>query len=459
MTDDGRPFEHDVFVCYAEADNAVLPGGEQGWIDQLCSCLSVLLGQMGVTAPRVRSTLAGNLPTSSRVALLEGSATIVAVTSPAYIASEWSTESTLARAITEQGTTRAESLFVVERSPVERAQVSAYDRFHRDVFWEVEGGDQIARTLGAPALTDAEDIRRYYGRATDLATAIARRLRQLRGRPSAAILSRANAIRVFLAEVDPDLEERRREVERQLEQAGFDVVPRGRLPAEPTGFENEVNTLLAGCTTFVQLLGDDPTDDGRYRASSLRQLAIAALQGGVTVLHWRDPLLDISKVTNAQQRALLQRETVRAETISDFCQAVMTAARHVEAAPVATRRVFVDVPAKFAEDVQRIVSRYPTIRWDWHTLDMRKLAKLVKEFDGVIIYWGEGESDLTQDRYLIFESKFKAAKKSVTRLLIYDGPPPGKPSFKGSGWRVAVGRHGTEPELLRHFIAEIERAE
>ena len=71
----------------------------------------------------------------------------------------------------------------------------------------------------------------------------------------------------FLAEVTDDLEFRRLEVRRYLEQQGIVVLPEASLPLGRTQFEVAIDADLARSRVFVQLLGPIP---GGFRCVSNR---------------------------------------------------------------------------------------------------------------------------------------------------------------------------------------------
>jgi hypothetical protein len=448
-----REFEHDVFVAFADEDNASLPGGALGWIDQLVACLEGLLKGQGVKHPAIHAVMAGNVPARTRLELLEVSATIAVVLSPAYLESDWVTKDDCRQRMRGLGERRPDGVFVIEKTETDRDRAKEYDPYRHDKFWTSDRG--VARTFGVPDLQSPEDKTRYYDVATGLATALTKRLKQLAG---STVSTTASGPRVFLAEASQDVEQHRREVQCYLEQAGFDVVPRGRLPVPATELDADLDKLLDDCRAFVQLLGTGSRDENA-RARAQLDRVLGKRGNSLPILQWRDPALDMARVTDAELRKALLRDTVRAETITDFCQAVKTAATRVEEAPAnGTPTVFVDAQPQQVGDVERIFRRYPKFHWDWHQPNLKALRRLIEFVDGVIIYWGSGDSNRTQERYYLFARQFKALKKSLDRLLIYDGPPPDKPEFSGMGFRVANGRHGGEPDALRRFLRELEHA-
>jgi hypothetical protein len=456
-------FEHDVCVCYADVDNAVLPPAQVGWIDQLVDVLTRLLGQQGIRELSVYSRPRGNQTLDEHVEIVNRSATVVLVTSPAYVESPWRADPRFKNALRSFGDGGAQRMFVVERDRAPWDNDNYEDRCRHDRFWRAERG--VTRVLGSPDLVSNEkDTKAFYEVATDLAVAIAAQLVRLNRSQGVAVnTNSAGNGTIYLAHGIDAVHDVRAEVQRQLEQAGFEIVPRGRLPGDGDRFDEEVRRLLAGTRVFVQLLGTDAADphDVIPNGITRRQYELARERGErVEILQWRDSMLDLSAVASTEQKKLLTNETVRAESVSDFCAAVRASATRPTPLPRSTRpTVLVDVPRKHVNAVEELFARYAGVRWDWHEPKLATLRTLLRAVEGVILYWGEGESDRTQERYYLFQRHFKVLKKPLERLLIYDGPPPEKPNFSGQGFPIADGRNGNEPEALLSFLQEIAGGE
>ncbi|HMI91774.1 MAG TPA: hypothetical protein VK509_10450, partial [Polyangiales bacterium] len=345
-----------------------------------------------------------------------------------------------------------EHTFVVLKLDVDQDEPAALRAAKHYFFWE-EGGEN-ARTLGVPGITEA-DSRRYYDVASLLAKHMSDALKRVREPAQGADSPLAT---VYLAEVPPALEARRCEVERQLEQIGLQVVPRGRLPAKDDEIDAFVAALLPSCRLFVQLLGEQPEATG---TRARLQLACAQRNAarGLQIVHWRDPALNPTQLADAEQRALLMRETVRAVTLPELCHAIKEAARApAPAAPAKRPFVFVDVDRPYLAAVRDIFGRYPNVQWSWPnaSLKQKELKLLCRTAHGVILFWGAGESGPLQLRYLQFLGHWKALKKREDRLRIYDGPPPDKPAFDGTNFPIIHGRSGA-PAELEQFLRELEQ--
>ncbi|HEX8106178.1 MAG TPA: hypothetical protein VF516_00560 [Kofleriaceae bacterium] len=301
------------------------------------------------------------------------------------------------------------------------------------MFWRADRGAN--RTLGFPSVAAEPDKQKYFALVSDLATALAAHLKP-RSDPgaSAPVADEPDEQRtVFLAECTKDVEDRRLHVLRYLEQAGFKVVPRGQLPSDRDQFEAEACRLIAGARVFVQILGATADRPGRVPRAVYRQLDIAMTQHR-DILQWRDPSLDLANVTDLELQRVLLRDTVHADSIPAFCSAVRAAASRTPAPAAAPMpSVFVDASRSEVARLSQIFGRYRHIHWDWHEPKRTELKRILQVVDGVVLYWGPESSERIQTRYYLFQSYFKALKKSTKRLLIYDGPPRGQAGLPGRG--------------------------
>lgn len=70
--------DRDAIFCFAEADNAELPGsGSDGWVDELVDCVSKDLQMRGIAQPRIQARTHGHLPAAERAMVVQRSATVV----------------------------------------------------------------------------------------------------------------------------------------------------------------------------------------------------------------------------------------------------------------------------------------------------------------------------------------------------------------------------------------------
>ncbi|HEX8106181.1 MAG TPA: hypothetical protein VF516_00575 [Kofleriaceae bacterium] len=439
----------DVFFCFADEDNATFGNQPNGWVDDLVDCVTKLLGGRGIAEPRVLSKSPGHFPAAERAELVRRSATIVVVLSPAFFNSDWVRSEALAEAIRSVATAAPQRVVIVEKSEVPRQIAAEFDAHRRAVFWRSVHG--TPRTLGFPSLAAEPDQQAYFAVVFDLILALASQLSPAGAAASAAAGPDTGARqRVFLAEATRDVEARRLEVLRYLEQAGFEVVPHGRLPSDPAQFEAETARLIDSVRLFVQLLGTAPEAPDQVPGAVARQLEIAVRKGR-EIQQWRDPSTDVMRLQDPRLRELLLRDTVQASSIPAFCQAVCAALRAQTTLP----SVFVDASRDQVAQLEEIFGRYDNIRWAWHQPKDSELRTVLRAVNGVVLYWGAESSERPLSRYYKFEGLFKALKKNLKRLRIYDGPPENKPELLGAHWPMIRGRDGGEPQEFREFLQEI----
>jgi len=440
-------YDHDVFFCFADEDNATLPGNQRdGWVDELVDCVAKLLGMNGIARARIRAESPSHFPEADRAELVRRSATTVLVLSPAFFHSDWMRSPVLTGAIRSVASAAPERVIIVEKSEVPRLTAAEFDAHRRAVFWRSVHG--APRTFGFPSLAAEPDQQAYFALVQDLIVALVLQLTPPGGVvPGAPPDPGSRRLRVFVAEAARDVEDRRLDVMRYLEQAGFDVVPRGRLPSDPAQFDAEATRLITSARLFVQLLGTAPEGPDQVPSAVARQLEIAVRKGCV-IRQWRDLSIDVMRLQDPVLRERLLRDTVQASSIPAFCQAVREALTNRPS-------VFVDASRDEVPQLEGIFKKYPDIRWAWHQPKDSELRSVLRSVNGVVLYWGDESSERPLSRYYKFEGLFKALKKNLKRLLIYDGPPRDKPEWNGAHWTMARGRDGDEPREFREFLQEI----
>jgi hypothetical protein len=124
---------------------------------------------------------------------------------------------------------------------------------------------------------------------------------------------------VYLAQVTDDLEEERLQVQRTLDQFGYQVLPALDLPGGGEAFRQQAEADIRRADLYVHLLGPragrNPTDlpDG-YAATQLN----LARHAGKELLLWRHPELDLAAVKETRHRALLEDVGVMAVGLVNF---------------------------------------------------------------------------------------------------------------------------------------------
>jgi hypothetical protein len=195
----------------------------------------------------------------------------------------------------------------------------------------------------------------YFRQVQDLARDVQRNLKAIAGVPLAQqpVLrpltgSGANggnrAGVAFLAEVTDDLEFRRLEVRRYLEQQGVLVLPEASLPLGRAEFEAALDADLARSRLFVQLLGPMPGKMPPDVRDGYGWLQLdCARRRGLRVLQWRNPELDLTGIEWPRHRELLELETVQATSLENLQERGIGAAASATTAPL-NRRSTVGLP-------------------------------------------------------------------------------------------------------------------
>ena len=340
-------YNQDIFISYAHVDDepfdAAGPDKSLGWVAALVrhleNCLAREIGRKeDFTLWKDKYNLHGNDALTTEITTkLRQTGVFVSILSPGYLASTWCRDE--ANLFTQHfANNLAGRVFVVERAPLADDAVLPHGltgrRNHR--FWYLDG-DKKPRTFAKP-MSDEDEIQ-YYRQVEDLARDIHRQLNVMASGPLPAATQRATrpltgkgangdngAGVAFLAEVTEDLEFRRLEVRRYLEQQGVLVLPQSSLPLGRAQFEAALDADLARSRVFVQLLGplpgkrpsDVPDGYGWLQYECARRRAPHVLQ-------WRNPDLDLAGIEWPRHRELLQLETVHATSLETFKSAVAVA--------------------------------------------------------------------------------------------------------------------------------------
>ena len=448
------PFKPEVFISFAEEDNVLLLG-EERWVDKLARLLEGLI-QGGIPGARVTTRLPGNVPETDRLEVLSNSAAVVVVLSPAYLASPWLVDAPSRECLEARVAAKPLSTVLAIKRPVsETAIPSQIRRLKPRQFYRGKETEPIP-------LGQTNDDGLYFQAVTDLANALIKELNDQRDKETGTMVvtlpGNHRRTKVFLAETTDDLEGYRADVERYLDMWGIEVLPSGRLPAEPSEARAAIAEALSACGVFVQLLGSDDEVQIAPDGPVQLQLEIAErrIAGGLRVMQWRHPDLVVGRIASDPLRRLLLRETVRAESLANFKSAVKEAVeqpsqRQGSQQPI----VFVDVHPDDKAALPLIFRQRREITWDWHRINALKELKLMCETaDAVLVFWGSGASGPSQTRYYEFRKHWLAKSKKGHRLRIYDGPPPDKPPIEGEGLPVISGRAGQESDLDR-FINDL----
>ncbi len=314
--------EFDVFVSYAHVDNEPIFPAQFGWVSALVQNLGHYLAKRlgrreAFSNWYDQQQLKGNqairdhIPEQAR-----RSAVFLAVLSPGYATSEFCLRE-LQAFLQAHADSLGARLFVVEHMPLGDTQrmPEAFVDIRKYRFYKFDE-NQVPRTLAMPQ--PLPDEREYFQKVDDLARDIAVQL--------TAVGPESNAgPAVFLADVTDDLEVRRDEARRYLDQTGISVLPSAPYRLVREDYERSLAADLAKSVLFVQLLGPVAGKRPPDVPDGFAWLQLeCAKRANIPILQWRSPDLDPAKVELPLQKRLLELDTVRAMPFEDFKSSIVS---------------------------------------------------------------------------------------------------------------------------------------
>jgi hypothetical protein len=482
-------YEHDIFISYAHVDNEPLVGAAEGWVTTLVRTLETVLRQkLGDREHKLSvwmdHELAGHRPFGDDIQnALERTATLLVIMSPGYLSSDWcSKERETFRSLVGSRARGGSRVFVVHRDRLELTLLPAeFEGLLGYRFWIEDGPARTPRTLGVPVPTPAE--LEYYSRVNQLALEVADELRRLvvaDPAPTTAVAASVPASvsstvaaagpTLFLAEVTDDLEPKREEVRRYLVQLGFDVLPAREYPrTDAQAFEQAVSADLERSRVFVQLLSDvvgrKPALAPKGFPARQHELARAAK---IPLLQWRARELAVDAVADADQRALLLGDTVRACGIEEFKQAVSAEARREPVQPAPPRGeilLFLDCEDADRELAERIGGHllangigFAEALRDGSPEEIRKdLEHSLEECDGLMLIYGSASPSWIRSRLRQCRKIVSQRADPPVALAVIEGPPAEKPDVGMSipGWQWINCRAGTLDQCLGKVVGSV----
>jgi TIR domain len=258
--------------------------------------------------------LRGNHTLNEEIAAkLDRAANFVVILSSSYVASRWCQDEARLFAQRFAGDLTGR-VFVVEKAPLDddAGVPQALTGLVNYRFWYLNRNEQ-PRTFAKP-MPQQEEIQ-YFRQVEDIARDIHRQLKVMASGPLPAAPRQPatrpltgggadgsnGASAAFLAEATDDLEFRRLELRRYLEQRGILVLPQASLPLGRSQFEAALDADLARSRLFVQLLGPMPGKMPSDVPDGYGWLQVdLARRRGVRVLQWRSPELDIAGIECAR---------------------------------------------------------------------------------------------------------------------------------------------------------------
>lgn len=475
-------YDYDVFVSYAHVDNEPFLAGGKGWVTSLVEGLrklmAVKLGRTDSFSLWMDYALRYAEPVTPQLLnTVRKSAVLIVILSPGYLASDWCRRERDAflGIVQARGARR---VFVVERDDVDDADrpPELFDLVPFR-FWIRDREGKAPHILGfpQPSANDHE----YINRLHDLSVEITEELKRMNAaadspQPIAGLADHTTPVfdlpkaTVFLAQVTDDLDLDRAAVKRYLDQHNIEVVPATWYSQEPGAFRRSAEPDLAKADLFVQLLsgtaGKRPADLPQGYPCFQWELAKAANK---PILQWRDKSIDLASIEDAEHRAFLQCDSVRAEPIEDFKREICRRLLEKPTRPPANDThafVFVDIESAdrpIAEEVCAVLDRFGVeYALPLHSADpaenRRDLEENLASCDALIIIYGQTTATWVR-RQLHECRKTLARRRPLPALALFEGPPAAKDplDMKLQNMVVLNCRQGLDADKLQTFLSRV----
>jgi hypothetical protein len=258
---------NDLFISYAQIDNARFTEVEKGWIDMLHEALNWRLPQlMGgpVNIWRDRKLGGNDVFDDTIVIAISNAAVLICVISPRYLQSAYCRKEldSFFDAATHSGGVRfddkhrvfkvAKTYVPLEEHPPELRDMLGYE------FYAVDKASGRFREYDNEIGSKGEKDKRYWEKFEDLAQDISLLLRRMRNdggpQPQGEIGPGAT---IYLAETTSDLQEERDKVKRELLQHGHLVLPDKALPQDAPSLQEAVRDYLKRSRLSVHFIGEN----------------------------------------------------------------------------------------------------------------------------------------------------------------------------------------------------------
>ncbi|MBS1809643.1 MAG: TIR domain-containing protein [Acidobacteria bacterium] len=252
---------HEIFISYAHADNAPLAEGLEGWVDLFHERLRIRLRQLlGRDVPIWRDPkLGGNDDFSSEIfSRLSEAAILIPILTPSYLTSEWCPRelSEFCRYAEKNGGIRLRNksrIFKVIKTylPRQRHPQEVKDSLGYEFYAYDPTRDRAMEF--SPDVKPDRDIR-YWAKLEDLAWDIKIFIENLSAISPSSSASASQT--VYLAETTSDLNGKRDELRRELQQRGHLVLPDKDLPLQVPALNETINDCLDRSLLAVHLIGE-----------------------------------------------------------------------------------------------------------------------------------------------------------------------------------------------------------
>lgn len=259
-------FNDDVFISYAHIDNLQPLQGKEGWISSFHQAIEIRVAQLLGARPKFwrDPKLQGNdeFP-ETLVDKLRDVALLVSVISPSYINSEWCRKELhefvkvkIANGNLNIG--RKSRIFKVVKTPIPREKLPGeMQSLLGYEFYMID--PETGRTIELNGIFGEDAQVKFWMKVDDLAHDIVKIL-YLTSKSNDADYAQTKEEGstlpvVFLSETTADLHDARDSVKRELQRAGYIVLPDESFPLASPDFESFTERQLARCRVAIHLIG------------------------------------------------------------------------------------------------------------------------------------------------------------------------------------------------------------
>lgn len=485
---------HDIFVSYGHVDNKRLVAGKKqdGWVTDLVSHLKDRLAQRLGRDDAFDLWIDWNLKGTDTVTpvimkALEGSALLLIILSPGFLASIWCQAEFRQFVQRWKAAGLSGRIFVIERDEVDREK---WPQELKDLrafrFWENEDKTGPARIFGDPQQDPAE--KEYWLRANEVVYELEEKLGWLAkidpgdGGPQPVPPGPGDGTSkaVFVAQVTDDLDALRERLIAYLKQAGIAIrwTPVDGYESEKE-FRNALKQELASSTLFVQLLGPIPGKQPRWSDLSYTALQMTEARAhGIPMLQWRSPELKLEEL-EPRQRSLIDGATIMAVGIEEFKEKVV-ASLHRETASAARAMgagkspnkathvgdglfVFIiadnedrPVATAIAREVQRKQMGYLLAPLN---MIRKSLKENLELSDAFIVVYENSPAGWAERQLVGIQKILVSLDDPPPSLAVYLGPPQGRRplGFMLPGTQTIDCQAGFSVTALEHFLDTVKK--
>jgi hypothetical protein len=245
------PFEIDILIVFADADNQPSPDGTEGWVSQFKSFLEFMLNQVIDVKPKVLLKGEFETMTSPR---LDNVGILIPILSKQFMVSTSCLENleTFYKAVNNNSN---RILKVVKDPVLVRDQPEFLQPLLGYEMYQLDPDSSEVREYQNYFSREAQ--RQYWMELVDLSHDILRSLETLKnGNTESPVKELFKSKMVYVAETGHDLSVERNIIMREIQRYGYTVMPDRSLSGDTATIEQTVRRDLNACSMSIHLVGN-----------------------------------------------------------------------------------------------------------------------------------------------------------------------------------------------------------